>query len=404
MPAAGLDFVFGSERPSAPRAQFLYSSGLRRALTLLALVASPTFAADAPRGELAGFIPRIAVYVPEGQAEIRLSRLVRSSLYETQFEYDFVSGDIEAYLRYKYYGSRQSFTLAAFDRVSFPALESLSLGYDRVRGLSAFVRRPVGLHGRLILLAEVDRFNVSGAKKPHEAADDGRTNLFGKAGFQWGTEDDDFANRISGDPNDRVRNLFTVTRAFGPNGRGLSLGVTYGAPLLDYEYLKVEGEAVQALDIGRGRVVGRLHAGFFPYKPEDPDGEPSTGLPYRIPAAEYFSLEGRDALRGIRDGPFGTDEVHLTLEGFVPVFVARNAEFLKASWDTLYAVAYAGAGNAGMGREVYTRLGDFRYDAGIGFEVSLRVLRYRVFVSALAARSLGRSGSPRFLMTVRTVN
>jgi hypothetical protein len=377
---------------------------LRRALALLALAALPLVAEEPAPDELPGFIPRVAVFVPEGQAEIRLSKLVRSSLYETQFEYDFVSGDIAAYLRYKYYGSRQSFTLAAFDRVSFAALESLSLGYDRVRGLSALVRRPVGLHGRLVFLAEVDRFNVSGAKKPHESADDGRTNLFGKVGFQWGTEDDDFGNRISGDPNDRVRNLFTVARAFAPGGRGLSAGVTYGSPLLDYDYLRVEAEAIQSLDVGRGRLVGRLHTGFFPYKPEAPEVELSTGLPYRIPAAEYFSLEGRDGLKGIRDGPFGTDEVHLTVEGFVPVFVARNARFLKVSWDTLYAVAYAGAGNAGMGREVYTRLGDFRYDAGLGFEVSFRVLRYQVFASALAARAIGRSGSPRFLMTVRTVN
>jgi hypothetical protein len=377
---------------------------VRRALGLLLIAACPLVAEEPARDEPPGFIPRIAVYVPEGQAEIRLSRLVRSSLYETQFEYDFVSGDIAAFLRYKYYGSRQTFTLTAFDRVSFAALESLSLGYDRVRGLSAFVRRPVGLFGRLVLLAEVDRFNVSQPEKPAGSLDDGRTNVFGKAGFQWGTEDDDFGNRISGDPNDRVRNLFTVARTFGPGGRGLSLGVTYGAPLADYEYLRVEGEAIQAIGVGKGRVVGRLHAGFFPWKPTGPVDESPAGLPFRIPAGEFFSLEGRDALKGLRNARNGTDEVHVTVEAFVPVFVARHAEFLKASWDTLYAVVYAGMGNAGVGRPVYTRFRDWRQDAGIGFEVSFRVLRYRVFASALAARDLGGSDSPRYLMTIRTVN
>ncbi|MBP7675032.1 MAG: hypothetical protein KBB14_01830 [Thermoanaerobaculia bacterium] len=377
---------------------------MRRALVLLAFAAVPLFAEEPAREEPAGLIPRIAVYVPEGEAEIRLSKLVRSSLFETQFEYDFVSGDIAAFLRYKYYGSRQSFTLAAFDRVSFAALESLSLGYDRVRGLSAFVRRPVGLYGRLVFLAEVDRFNVSGPKKPHESADDGQTNLFGKVGFQWGTEDDDFGNRISGDPNDRVKNLFTVARAFAPGGRGLSLGVTYGAPVLDYDYLKVEGEAIQAVDVGTSRLVARFHAGFFPHKPPSEDETLPGGLPYRIPAGEYLSLGGRDALRGLRDAPYGTDQLHVTLEAFVPVFVNRNAEFLKATWNTLYAVGYVGAGNAGVGRTVYTRLGDYRQDAGLGFEVAFRISRYRVFASALAAREIGGGGSPRFLMTFRTVN
>lgn len=377
---------------------------MKRALALLLIAASPLVAEEPGRDELPGYIPRVSVFVPEGEAEIRLSKLVRSSLFETQFDYDFVSGDIAAYLRYKYYGSRQSFTLSAFDRVSFAALESLSLGYDRVRGLSGFVRRPVGLYGRLILLAEVDRFNVSSPDDPQEAADDGKVNLFGKVGFQWGTEDDDFGNRISGDPNDRVKNLFTVARSFGPGGRGLSVGVTYGAPVRDFEYLRVEGEAIQSVRTGRGQVIGRVHAGFFPYKPPGPPEASSAGLPFRIPAGEYFSLGGRNALKGVRDAPFGTDEFHATVEAFVPVFVGKHAEFLKASWDTLYAVVYVGTGNAGVGREVYTRLGEWRHDAGLGFEVSFRIRRYRVFAGALAAHELGRSASPRFLMTLRSVN
>jgi hypothetical protein len=84
----------------------------------------------------------------------------------------------------------------------------------------------------------------------------------------------------------------------------------------------------------------------------------------------------------------------VTLEAFIPVFVNRNAEFLKATWNTLYAVGYVGMGNAGVGRNVYTRLGDYRQDAGLGFEVAFRISRYRVFASALAAREIGGDGSP----------
>jgi hypothetical protein len=88
----------------------------------------------------------------------------------------------------------------------------------------------------------------------------------------------------------------------------------------------------------------------------------------------------------------------------VPVVVGRNAEFLKASWDTLYAVGYVGMGTFGYGRTVYTHLVESRQDAGVGFEVSFQLLRYRVFASALAVRAVGGPGDPRFLMTLRTVN
>ena len=113
-------------------------------------------------------------------------------------------------------------------------------------------------------------------------------------------------------------------RTFGPGGRGLSLGVTWGVPVLDYSYLKVEVEAIQAADVGKGRLVARLHSGFFPYRPEGNPDDSVPGHPHRIPAGELFTLGGRDALRGLRDAPFGTDELHLTVEAFVPVFVARN--------------------------------------------------------------------------------
>ena len=93
---------------------------------------------------------------------------------------------------------------------------------------------------------------------PRGARDDGRTNLFAKAGFQWGTEEDDFGNRISGDPNDRVRNLFTMSRTFGPGGRGVSLGLTWGVPVADYQYLRLEGEAVTRCTNSPSRMPGMV--------------------------------------------------------------------------------------------------------------------------------------------------
>jgi hypothetical protein len=73
---------------------------VRGALVVTALLLTALhLGAEEPRDELLNIIPWVAFYVPEGQAAIRLSKLVRSSLYATEFEYGFVSGDIAAFHR-----------------------------------------------------------------------------------------------------------------------------------------------------------------------------------------------------------------------------------------------------------------------------------------------------------------
>ncbi|MEO6326739.1 MAG: hypothetical protein ABIT01_18770, partial [Thermoanaerobaculia bacterium] len=347
-----------------------------------------------------GIVPRLNLYLPEGQADIRLSRLIKNSLFETQFEYDFVSGDIGAFLRYKYYGSRQSLSISGFDRISFRALETISNDFDRVRGFNVLLRRPITYQRRLSFLTELDRLSFS-----EQNADNNKTNIFVKVGYQLGTGDDSRSNQIAGDRNDRIRNLFTVFRDIGMNGRGLSVALTYGTPAGNFNYVKAEGEAIQIVDFpGNRRLIGRVHAGFFPYKPEGSPDTASDRKPYLIPGGELFRLDGREALKGSKTGLRGVNEIHFTLEAFYPVFINRNASFMKLNWNTLYAVGYIGTGSIGDEARIYTRLKDYQQDAGLGFEVAFSYRKYQVFVSGLVARVIQDSGSPKFLFTLRSVN
>jgi len=72
-------------------------------------------------------------------------------------------------------------------------------------------------------------------------------------------------------------------------------------------------------------------------------------------------------------------------------------------WNSLYAVGYAAAGNVGNEKSIYTRIRDYKVDAGVGFEASLSWRSYRALLGALAAKTVinGIKG-PRLLITLRT--
>jgi hypothetical protein len=345
-------------------------------------------------------LPGLNLNLPEGQADFRLSRLFRSSLVETQFEYDFVQGDIAAALRYKYYGSRNTYTLSGFDSLRFRSLETVSQDFDRVRGANLLVRRPLAAHERLSLLAELDRLTFSGGSK-----DNHRTNVFLKLGFQTGAAEDQRSSQLAGDRTDRIRSLFSAYRTLATNGRGLSAAITWGVPAGSFSYVKAEAEAIQVLDLrGGSRLVGRLHAGFFPYRPYRPPEESSAGKPFRIPGGELFRLDGREALRGAKTGDRGVFQAHLTVEAFVPVFVDRDIPALLVRWNTLHGVLYAGTGTLGDEVAAWTSLASWRQDVGLGLEAAFSWRKYRVFLSLLVARVIQDSGSPRVLVTLRSAS
>ena len=64
-------------------------------------------------------LPDVNIYVPEMQMSIRLRKLIRNALFESQIDYEFVDGDISTYLRYKYYARNYTYRIGVFDTIEF---------------------------------------------------------------------------------------------------------------------------------------------------------------------------------------------------------------------------------------------------------------------------------------------
>jgi hypothetical protein len=346
----------------------------------------------------------VNVFVPEGRAEIRLLKTIRNSLFENQINYNFVSGDISAFLRYKYYGRTGTSTFSFFDSIEFEELEKLSNEFSRTRGGLYLLRVPLDFYNRLYGLLEFDRLTFSNAAGKPDA---NRTNTYVKASYQFGTPSDERSNAVVGEARDRFVGLFTAFREIGPHGRGFSIAATHGFAYLggDYKYVKAEFEALQAIPLRRReRLILRLHGGWFPYRKRvleefDPDRE----TPFSIPRYELFKLNGREELRGYRGSERGTKEVDLTTEYVVPIYTEGSRRFLGLDWTALYAIGYAGTGNVGDEGSVFGDFSRYRVDAGAGFEASVGYRRTRAFLSGLVARTLinGRGGV-RFLFSLKT--
>ncbi|HSL84525.1 MAG TPA: hypothetical protein VLF66_17260, partial [Thermoanaerobaculia bacterium] len=71
-------------------------------------------------------IPELDVYFPEGELDIRINRLVKKVFAEGQVRYNFVDGDISAFLRYRYYGYARTYQLSVFDEIEFEDIEDFS--------------------------------------------------------------------------------------------------------------------------------------------------------------------------------------------------------------------------------------------------------------------------------------
>lgn len=363
----------------------------------------PAAAPPAEEPETGGLLPRFNLYLPEGRADIRLLKPIRNSLFETQVAYNFVSGDISAFLRYKYYGRTGTSTLSFFDAIEFSDLSRFQNDFTRTRGALYLLRVPLDFYNRVYGLLEFDRLSFS---NPAEEPDANKTNLYGKAGYQFGTPSDERSNSIVGETRDRVLSLFTANREIGPHGRGFSVAATWSFNYLggDYTYVKVEFEALQAIPVGSHRLVLRLHGGYFPWKKRvRADVAPDVGTPFSIPRYELFSLDGREALRGYRGRERGTSEMHLTAEYAVPLFRDASRPFLGGRWNSLYAIGYAGAGNVGDGGRVYGAFDEYRVDAGVGIEASFSYRSTQAFLGALAARTVVRGvGGFRFLLSLKS--
>jgi hypothetical protein len=327
------------------------------------------------------------IYLADGRASIRLRKLIRNVLFESQIDYKFVSGDISTFLRYKYYAHDFTYKIGVFDTISFGAIGSHTDEFERVRGGLLLIEVPRDYNHRYFTLLQDDRLTFGDTTR----VDNRKNNIYTKLGYQYGTEFDDQLNAIVGESRGRLIPVLTAFRELGPQKFSYAAAITQGGKIStgDYKYTKFEVEGLRRWDItATSFIVTRAHAGTFPVKDFLCKNTPLTPPAecYSIPGYELFNLAGRDALRSLEssnDVSVGTNEFHLTNEYFIPVFRNRDYRLGSVHFNTAYAIAYVGAGNAGFEYRDIARTRDFAVDAGIGTETALTIRDFEVLLSVL---------------------
>lgn len=342
-------------------------------------------------------LPRLDVLFPEGDLDLRVNRLINKVFFEGQVKYNFIKGDISAFLRYRYYGYQRVTQLSVFDTIEFQGVQRFSNDFDRVRGSLLLMQWPTSFNKRTFGLVELDRIS-SNREDVAQVLRLGRTNTFVRLGYQIGTPEDSPSNALVGEARAITQRLFTAYREIGPGGAGITSAVTYGFPLGigDFDYLKAETEALKRFDVSeRTFLIGRVHAGSFLKKGRRSETElPANHDPldiYSIPTREFFHLDGSDHLKGLKDDRPGTELLYTTWEYFFPWFLDAHHQFLRLEWQSWYWILYAGSGTAGFDRKIYSNFGTYVTDAGIGFESSFTLRKYRFFLSGIVAQALQHS-------------
>ncbi len=379
--------------------------------------ATPPLLSDTAAGayERKETLPTLNVYLPEGQASVRLRKLIKNVLFESQIDYRFVTGDISTFLRYKYYAKNLTYRLGVFDEISFPDIGSRSTNeFQRVRGGLLLFGFPRDYNHRYFYQLQDDRLTFGDLTN----VDNKKNNIYMKFGYQFGTQFDERMNAIVGESRGRITPVLTAFRDIGPQKTGLAAALTESLRVStgDYRYTKFEAEGMHRTDITeRSFIFSRLHFGtFFGYdKCEAKICPGGADLPeierFSIPRYEMMQLGGRNALKAIgsKDEATGTQEIHLTNEFFVPIFRNRDFKTWKLHWNTMYGIAYVGAGTVGFKVNQLFKSDQAVADAGLGSEMALSLRDYDVLLSVVYARTVhapdGLQGSKVrfFIRTVR---
>lgn len=352
-------------------------------------------------------LPTMNVYLPEGEFDIRLKRLIKNVLFEGQVNYEFADGDVSTFLRYKYYARNFTYKLGVFDTLEFSGLDDdEQLDFDRVRGGLLIFELPIDYNSRWYGTGQVDALSFGDTTRP----DNAKTNVYLKLGYQMGTPFDERLNSIVGETRGRIPQVLTAYREIGPQKMGAAVALTHSfASLGDFNYIKFETEALKRSDFGNvSFLISRLHIGSFLTKEDVPNPDRPIFEQFSIPRYELFRLGGRDSIKGVDDQiARGTDELHLTNEFFYPVFRNRDYRLLGATFSNLFAIGYLGAGISGFETDVLTQLDDYVVDAGLGFETSAFVRDTEVFISFVYAQPFVApdtlDGQHEYRFSVRTV-
>lgn len=376
-------------------------------------------------------LPNINVYLPEGTASIRLRKLIRNVLFESQIDYKFIEGDISTFLRYKYYAHGFTYKLSVFDTIQFPDPGSSDTQpFERVRGGLVLFEFPRDYNKRYYWLIQDDRLTFGN----HLNVDDRKNNVYTKVSYQYGTEFDERMNAIVGESRGRITPVLTAFRELGPQNLSFAAALTLSGKVGtgDYQYARFESEILKRFDLSTTTfLVSRAHIGFIPWRqnvcPNLIDGQCySDGGEllqpierYSIPRYELFGLGGRESLRSVRDNPDseGTHEFHFTNEYFFPVFRNRDFRTYALHWNTMYGTAYLGAGSVAFDTKNLAKSANTVIDVGLGGETSLTLRDFNVILSLLYARGISAPSCPdpktdptcrdlkngRILFSIRTV-
>lgn len=365
-------------------------------------------------------LPTLNVYLPEGQASIRLRKLIRNVLFESQIDYKFASGDISTFLRYKYYARNLTYRLGVFDELNFRDIGSTGGGnavnseFERVRGGLLLFGFPRDYNKRYFWLLQDDRLTFGNTTD----VDNKKNNIYTKFGYQFGTQFDERLNAIVGESRGRITPVLTAFRDIGPQKSGVAAAVTESVRFAtgDYKYTKLEAEGLRRTDLTATTFIfSRLHFGtFFGYekcKESQLLCKGQTNVTqvdrFSIPRYEMFQLGGREALKAVSASESeGTQEVHLTNEFFFPIFRNRDYRVWQLHWNTMYGIGYLGAGTSGFAYNQLFKSKEAVADAGLGSEMAISFRDYDILVSVVYAHTLHapeqlKGGKWRFF--IRTV-
>jgi hypothetical protein len=364
-----------------------------------------------PRPSEDRILPRVDFYFPEGELDLRVNRLINKTFFEGQVKYNFIKGDITAFLRYRYYGYQRTTQFTVFDAIEFDDIdENVTDDFDRVRGTLLLFQWPHSYNSRTFGLIELDRISTNKGERGSDFfVRRDRTNPFVRLGYQLGTPDEGRSSAIAGETRARTERLFSAFREFGPGDATFTAAFTYGFKLGlgDFDYVKFEFEALKRFDVStRTFLIGRVRGGTFPYVG---DADPDSLLPdpepldfFAVPGSEVFRLDGRENLKGLGERRRGIEQLLTTWEYFFPWFLESHRRFLRLDFENWYWILYTGIGTIGLDREVYTDFDSYVPDAGIGFESSFRLRKYRFFLSGIVAQALKGDGGVEARISVKS--
>src|SRR5437588_11330382 len=186
------------------------------------------------------------IYLADGRASIRLRKLIKNVLFESQIDYKFVTDDISTFLRYKYHAHDFTYKVGGFDTISFGAIGSHTDEFERVRGGLLLFEVPRDYNHRFFALLQDDRLTFGDITR----VDNRKNNIYTKLGYQYGTEFDEHMNAIIGVSRGRIVPVLTAFRDIGPQKTSFAVALTESTSIAtgDYRYTKLQGEALRRWD------------------------------------------------------------------------------------------------------------------------------------------------------------